>query len=444
MGAEISADGLVPVDLLTPVGGRGRRLRPPSRSGYAVAPLAVLAALPVVAAVGRQGYCLIHGWDGSEPLWRACYSDLATSLETGGVGGGLAAYLSSSGGVRVDQPVLSGAAMTLLGGLAPGTGLSQQRWFIALWAMLAMALLVAMVWFVAATRDGRTDPSQVALAPVVALTVLLAPDVVGVALATAGVWAWARRRPALAGALLGLGVMARTYPLIVLVAVAVLGMRARREADLRALARAAGGSVVGVVALFAVTDPSALGQAYSTWWSAGVGMGSPWYLFTIARYPIGALAASVIAVLGWLVAAVLVAVLALGSRRRPSVGQLALVGVGVVLLTGKSFPVQSSLWLVPLVALAGVRWRDHLLWAAAEALHFVAIWLYVGGLSVPDKALPGGWYGVFLVLRLAGVGYLVWRTWHAVTDEQETPGAARPRVIPAAAETAAETADASG
>jgi hypothetical protein len=405
------ADRLLPADILGVIGGPGRRLRPPRRPGYAVAPLVLLAALPVVAAVARQGYCPQHGWDGSAPLWRACYSDLAASTETGGVGAGLAAYLSATGGVHVDQPVLSGALMSLLGGLAPGDGATQQRWYVALWAVLAVLLLGAMVWFVATTRRVRAAPAQVALAPVVALAVLLSPDIVGVALTTGGIWAWSRRRPGLAGVLLGLGVMARSYPLIVIVAIAALAVRERRQHDLRVFGQAVFGTVLGVLALWLVTNPAAISRPYATWWSSGVGMGSPWYLLTIAGFPIGAAAGAVIAVIGWVAAAGLVAVLALGSPRRPSLGALVLVGVGVVLLTGKSFPVQSSLWLVPLVAIAGTRWRDHLWWAGAEALHFVAIWLYVGGLSVPDRALPGGWYGVFLVLRLAAVGYLVWRAW---------------------------------
>ena len=49
---------------------------------------------------------------------------------------------------------------------------------------------------------------------------------------------------------------------------------------------------------------------------------------------------------------------------------------------------QAALWLVPLVALCGVRWRDHLVWAGAEALHFAMVWVYVGGLSKADRGLP--------------------------------------------------------
>ena len=45
--------------------------------------------------------------------------------------------------------------------------------------------------------------------------------------------------------------------------------------------------------------------------------------------------------------------------------------------TGKSFTVQSSVWLLPLVAWCALQWRDHLIWAGAEALNFVAVWLTI-------------------------------------------------------------------
>jgi hypothetical protein len=89
--------------------------------------------------------------------------------------------------------------------------------------------------------------------------------------------------------------------------------------------------------------------------------------------------------------------------------------VGVALVTGKSFPVQASLWLLPLLALCGLRWRDHLLWAGAEVMHFAMVWLYIGGMSKADRGLPGPWYAVFLVLRVAAVLYLVWRVWRTAS-----------------------------
>ena len=90
----------------------------------------------------------------------------------------------------------------------------------------------------------------------------------------------------------------------------------------------------------------------------------------------------------------------------PSLAGLALVAVAIVLVTGTAAPPGASLWLVPLAALAGVRWRDHLVWAACEGAYFVAHWLFVNGLVEHTKGLPAGWYAVFLLVRLAGIAWL--------------------------------------
>ena len=44
------------------------------------------------------------------------------------------------------------------------------------------------------------------------------------------------------------------------------------------------------------------------------------------------------------------------------------------------------------------------------------MWLYLAGISVPDRGLPSGWYMVVLLLRLLGIGWLVLQTWWLVRD----------------------------
>jgi uncharacterized membrane protein len=126
---------------------------------------------------------------------------------------------------------------------------------------------------------------------------------------------------------------------------------------------------------------------------------------------------------------VLAGLLVLGTPWVPRLGAVALLAVAVVLVSGKSFPVQSSLWLVPLVALAGLRWRDHLIWALAEAVHFMAVWLYLGGLQNPEKSLPPGWYAVALVLRVGAVGYLGVRAWQSATEPSDQIDEDQPQTI---------------
>ena len=101
----------------------------------------------------------------------------------------------------------------------------------------------------------------------------------------------------------------------------------------------------------------------------------------------GATSVAVLAVLGWGLAAALL-VLMTRRRPRPVVGATALVGLAVVLMTAAAFPPAAALWLVPFVALTGIRWRDHLLWAAAEAVHAVALFGHLLERTDPGKGLP--------------------------------------------------------
>jgi uncharacterized membrane protein len=89
------------------------------------------------------------------------------------------------------------------------------------------------------------------------------------------------------------------------------------------------------------------------------------------------------------------------------VAQVALVVLALVVLTGKSWPVQASLWLLPLAVLARPRWRDHLIWVGAEAAYFVGVWLFIAASSTPDRALPAPWYATLLLVRVAALGWLV-------------------------------------
>lgn len=87
----------------------------------------------------------------------------------------------------------------------------------------------------------------------------------------------------------------------------------------------------------------------------------------------------------------------------------------------KAVPVQASLLLLPFVAWAGLRWRDHLVWATTELVYFVGVWLYIGGLTNTDRALPAGLYVVLLVLRLGGIGWLAVQAVRAVLDPLRDP-----------------------
>jgi len=196
--------------------------RPAWRPAAAV--LAGLASLTVALGVVQKGHCLTRGWSSPDQFWHACYSDLPSSA---GIGHAIP-YLP--GAAHLDQPVISGLVMWLIGLLVPdGSAIVRAQWYFALWAVLiTVIVMVLVVVTAAAVPRAPWRAAQVALSPVLVLAALVSVDLLGVLLASMALLAWGRRRIMLAGVLLGLAISARSYPLVLLVAIGLLAVRSGR------------------------------------------------------------------------------------------------------------------------------------------------------------------------------------------------------------------------
>ncbi|NAZ88513.1 glycosyltransferase 87 family protein, partial [Kineococcus indalonis] len=381
-------------------------------------PLPVLVALTsVLVALGAltKHHCRAQGWNTPDQFVHACYSDLPVVYTSSGLAEGLGPYAD---GVALGQPPLTAALAWLVGRAAPQevTAAAQRAYFDAGAVVLLLAALATVAAVAAAAGARRRwDAALLAASPLLVLSALVSFDLAGVALATAGLALWARRRPAAAGVLLGLAVAARTYPVLLLLAVALVALRAGRPRAAATTALTAAATWGAVSAPFALTDPDA--------WSAHLrdplvrpaGYGSPWLLPQLLEQAAGdtgatglpAGAVTALTLCAWGVWLLLVTLLVLWAPRRPRLPQVALLLVAGACALGPAFPPQASLWLAPLAALAVPRWREHLLWWAAEAAYFGAVWLYIAGQSEPSRALPPELYALLLVLRLAAVAWLV-------------------------------------
>ncbi len=398
----------------------GRYAVPLGRGWRRVAAGAAAAtAIPLALGVTERAPCIDGGWTTPDQFWHMCFSDLPATFHDTNLGAGIGALFA--GGPQAPtpaQPPLTAMVMSALGGLVPdGSAVSRDRTYFGFWAVL-IAVAVALVawWTAGATRRTPARAAHVAFAPVVALATFVGPDALGVALASAAMYLWSRSRLVWSGVLFGLAISARSYPVLLLLACLFVALRAGRLRQWLVTATAAAVAFAVPLAGLAVTNPDAAVRSYAAWAQAGAGFGSPWVIGQVNGIPLTGVAVTVLAVLGWVAAVAVGAFLALASPRRPPVAEVGLVMVAVVMLTGKSMPVQSALWLVPLVALVGLAWRDHLIWAGAEALHFGAVWLYLAGISAPDRGLPAGWYSLFLLVRLVAIAWLVRQTWRASRD----------------------------
>ncbi|WP_109472729.1 glycosyltransferase 87 family protein [Ornithinimicrobium cavernae] len=423
----------------------GRFARIGARGLAAVAAtLLTLAGVALALGVFQKGHCVAKGWANPDQFWRACYSDIPVLHVTTSLADRQLPYAGSGS----DQPLLSGLVMWLLARVTPqaGTGVGAQQWIFFLWAALALVLLGGAVLAGIALAPG--DPwhvAHLAASPVLAVLALVSTDLVGIALVMWGWWAWSRDRPAVAGTLLGLAFLVRPYPLVFLLALVLVGVRdGRGRAALTAVVSAALAALALFLPALLLLGDAVL-QAPRAWWSAGPGYGA--LALLPQQFGAGLSAATVtgVALLGWVAALAVGAWLTFRSLGHPDAVQVAAVMLLVVALTAKSLSVQSGLWLLPVLALSGIPWRDHLVWAAAEIVHFEATWLHIGFGSDAGKGLPPEAYAIAILLRMSGWAWVLGMAWM-------TPGRGAPQgsstslpVVPPPARSAwAREASASG
>lgn len=414
------------------VAGRARFLTP-------LRVVLLLAVVVLALAWFAKAPCLQQypGDDGLELDWRdgrqyvaMCYSDTvplytAERLDVGGV-----PYVTSwvdrrddgSEQVRyMEYPVLTGffqwanarlADLWLAGadaGLLPG-GLAVVVYFDVSAFWLALAWLVT-IWALVRLRPGRPwDAALAAVSPLVAVHAFTNFDTLAVAAATLGMLAWSRRRPVLAGVVLGIGAAAKLYPLFLLFPLLLLCLRAGR---MRAWAQA---TAAGVLAWALLNLPVAY-LAPAGWWEFfrlnGERGADPDSLYNVVAGLTGwsgfdgplapgqspTVLNAVSAVL-FAVCCLAIAVLVVRAPRRPRFAAIAFLVIVAFLLTNKVWSPQYSLWLVPLAVLAYPRWRPLLAWMLLDALVWAPRMYYY--LGTDAKGLPAPWfYGAVIVRDVA-------------------------------------------
>lgn len=401
----------------TVIGGPwGRHAAPGARglSGVAAA-VVVMGTLMVGVGVIQKGHCLRFGWVDPDQFWRACYSDVAVVATSSSLVDGSLPY---SGDSPSDQPLLSGLVLWALALVSPASGgdVAAQRWIVALWALAATLLIALATVALVALHSGRPwQAAHLAVSPVIAVLALVSVDLVAIVLVIWALYVWQRRRPALSGALLGLAFLLRPFPLLFLWAAVIMAWRTGRRRDAARVAVAAAVSSVAVYLPVLLVLGDGVALAPRRFFSGAAGYGGSLLVPGLFGSSVPTSAATAVALAGWALAAGIgilrsrgVADTARADEARALVALTAPMMLAVI-LTSKAVSVQTGLWLLPFLALSALPWRDHLLWAAAEVLHFEATWLYIGFGSDPGRGLPGDAYAVAVVLRLVAWAWVLCR-----------------------------------
>jgi uncharacterized membrane protein len=395
-------------------------------------PLRVLLALTcftLLVGYLQKSPCATGQWTGNKQYTHMCYSDIVPLWGDERLDVGAVPYRDTS----VEYPVLTGGFMLLTADLTRGALALTSNWssvvvFGGITALLLSVCGLLVTYATAQTQRRRPyDAAIFALSPLLVFHAFSNWDLLAMSLTSLSILAWARRKPVLAGTLIGLGTAAKLYPVFILVAIWILAVRTKRYAG------AAWAVAAAAVTWLAVNLPIAL--AYTTGWKE-------FYRFSIDRpterstvwamvrtlwksnvnandspywVPPGSAVAGLL-----IVALVGVAWVGLRSPAKPRLGQLAFLVVLAFLLTTKVWSPQYSLWLVPLLALARPRWRLNLVWQFAEiAVWFLTLTLLLG-FNVADHGVPYGALMVALLIRdvllLTIAGLIIRELWRPEHD----------------------------
>ena len=272
---------------------------------------------------------------------------------------------------------------------------------------LALAWL-ATVWATALLAGRRIwDAALVAASPILIFQVFTNFDALATAFATGALLAWARRRPLLAGALIGLGVAAKLYPLLLFIPLVLLALRTGR---MREVGKAAAATVLAWLVInlpIMVLFPRGWSEFFRLNTRRGDDMDS---LYNVVKSFTGwrgfdpdlgfwqppTVLNTVTAVL-FVLCCIAIAYVVLTANQRPRLAQIAFLVIAAFLLTNKVWSPQFSLWLVPLAVLALPHRRILLTWMTLDALVWIPRMMFLYGEQ--NKGLPQQWFTTTVLVR---------------------------------------------
>ncbi len=382
-------------------------------------PLRVCLLFAIVALIGGwlfKAACIQQGPDGAggvsldqggqRPWLTACYNDVVPLYGSHKLNQQAlpykASWTSDDGSVHyMEYPVVTGYWMWGVSEVANGylklakaIGLPLPLDVAAYFTIGAVLLGALYLWAVASTariaRRRVWDVAIMCLSPLLIVHAFTNWDIVAISITAGAMAAWARGRPVLAGALIGLGTAAKLYPVLLLGPLLVLCLRSgRMQPWLRAAVSAA---VVWLV----INVPVIL--AYPAGWYEFIKLNSTrpaeydsWYsiyatlsgskVFDKAANATSPTLLNVLSLGLFALCCLAIGWLGLAARRRPRFAQLAFLVVTAFLLTNKVWSPQYSLWLLPLVVLAVPRWRPVLSWQFVEAIVWILLMFSFAGVA---------------------------------------------------------------
>lgn len=376
----------------------------------------ILGVLAVLASFLLRIPCRVPEWSTAGRFPGLCAAELQPGELTVTPGGMLQGFFT--GGPTGDQPIIVGMFTSVLGWMT--TGLAEAFSFdVTASTVLDLTIfLTALVWVVTITTvaslSGKqpSDPAVMAFAPTVLLVGFTSWDLWAVMFLMLAVASYIRGSPGLSGVWIGLGATVSLLPLLVLLAILFLAARYRYIGDFIS-------ALVVSLIVFAMVNGPFMVTEFDRWREQALGSlsgpvdeasgWSVWNSLAAPRFglqvdPAAVDQVALVAILLGVVAVLLITVLA---GKEPSIVQVLLLLLAVMLLFSRDWSLLQSVWLVPLVVLARRSWIEFFAWQAVEIGYWATLSAPAGGWETQPLFGTWGWPPQDL-LAVARYLFLVW------------------------------------
>lgn len=358
-------------------------------------------------------------WSGNRAQVSACYNDIIPLYAGRGLDkpGFVYAFSWQEGDLTryMEYPVLSGLFQGLMGFISRNTygvldifgehSVPEAAWYFGLTALVLSVFWVLTIRMVADLVGARQlDAFLVAASPIVIVHAFSNWDILSIFFAIGGLYAMAKKKPWIAGVMLGLGTAAKMWPLFLLGAFLVLAWRSRRwQPFIQA-------TVATILTWLAVNLPIMLlyPNAWKEFSRLNSERGWEWTtIYAIASRELGWSGfdsgdgapeiLNAFTLIAFLACCVGILILGLKAPHTPRVAELVFLILVAFLIFNKVWSPQYSIWLIIPAVLAVPRWRLLLAWMFTETLVWpVLMWHMMG---TDKKGVPGELLDLVLLVR---------------------------------------------